>query len=608
MSTVASTPRDRRIDRGIAALLAMLTLFWLLGTEGKQGIGRDEAQYMRAAERYWGWFAHLTDNIKSGHIRSSFTRSGLDAYWSDNAPDHPVVMKILYGVSWRLFHGKEAEVGRSYHPLAYELDHGTIPIFRRPTTAFRFPAMLMAGLLAALVFFLAREFLPRTPSVFAAVLAVAQPHYFFHAPLACFDAPVTTMAVAVGLCYWKALRSPRWGVIAGIVFGIALGVKHNAWLMPIFLCGHYIWMHGDRVLRFRLPPIPLAFVAMLVAGPLLFVAHWPWIWVSPIARAQIYVMRHVQHEHYNFEYLGRNWNLPPTEIGDQLVRATFPWVSTALTVPVTTLLLAVVGAVILIRRCKDKASESEQTPELTPSWKTPGRGIDRAKGAYFAVQVLGPMAVLTVPSTPIFGGVKHFMPAAPYLAIVAAMGAHWAWSVLNTTLVPRVAARWHRVVPILPVAFVALLALPAVSETQRSHPDGLSHYNLIAGGFAGGASIGMNRQFWGYSVLPLLGSMAKNTPSRRNVYWHDVMGDALNLYIRDGRLPPGMGNTGVGEDAIRYSDMGIIVHELHMNLYEAVFWDNYRTVQPTWVRTREGVPIVTGYKRPGAPFLDLTTP
>jgi len=90
----------------------------------------------------------------------------------------------------------------------------------------------------------------------AAVLTLAQPHYFFHAPISCFDAPITTMVFAVGFAYWKSLRSPRWGIIAGVLFGVSLGVKHNAWLMPIFLVGHYLWMRrGDlRARRFPRPP------------------------------------------------------------------------------------------------------------------------------------------------------------------------------------------------------------------------------------------------------------------------------------------------------------------------------------------------------------------
>ncbi len=73
-----------------------------------------------------------------------------------------------------------------------------MPLFPRETTAFRFPAILMAGLGVILVFLLARRWLGPGPAAVAGVLALAQPHYFFHAQIAAFDAPITVMAVAVG--------------------------------------------------------------------------------------------------------------------------------------------------------------------------------------------------------------------------------------------------------------------------------------------------------------------------------------------------------------------------------------------------------------------------
>ena len=94
----------RRLDWIITALLALMAVVWLLSVEGRQGIGLDEAQYFRAGERYWGWFSELGDNLAAGHPGRSFTPSDIDRYWGDNAPDHPVVMKVLYGISWRAFH------------------------------------------------------------------------------------------------------------------------------------------------------------------------------------------------------------------------------------------------------------------------------------------------------------------------------------------------------------------------------------------------------------------------------------------------------------------------------------------------------------------------
>jgi hypothetical protein len=587
----------RSRDRVVALALVVGAVAWILAVEGKEGFGRDEGQYMRAAERYWGWFEEAASNLKAGRPGRSFTRSAIDKYWSDNAPDHPVVMKTLYGLSWRAFHTCTCTgPARALHPIPVKGRHITLPVFARESTAFRFPAILFAGLLVGLGYLFARQFVPRLAAAAGAVLIIAQPHYFFHAPIAAFDAPVTTMAFVVGFAYWKSLRSARWGIACGVLFGIALGTKHNAWLMPIFLLGHYLWMRRGDLARRRLPPVPLAFLSMATLGPLVFFLHWPWLWHTPVDRTRLYLNRHLQHEHYNFEYLGRNWNNPPTDTERKLIRSTFPFVSTVATVPVTTLALAVWGGLVLIRRRRGEPVVSESEPEPAraphPSWLRPGADVDRGPGAFLAVQIFGPLCVLAIPSTPIFGGIKHFMPAMPYIAVAAAIGLAW--------LSRQAAEALQRSRPLyrhLPLALAALVCLPAVAETRRSHPDGLTHYNLLTGGFSGGASLGMNRQFWAYCVLPMLGWVNENSPANQRMYWHDVLGDALYMYKREGRLDMRVGDTGFGEPGIQNSAMGLMVHEKHWAIYEGWFWEHYGTTRPVYVREREGVPLVIGYKR-----------
>jgi hypothetical protein len=183
----------------------------------------------------------------------------------------------------------------------------------------------------------------------------------------------------------------------------------------------------------------------------------------------------------------------------------------------------------------------------------------------------------------------------PYLAVLAGVGVRWLGGVATAIVRP---PRLRRA---LPVALAGLVCVPAVVETQRSHPDGLSHYNVLAGGFAGGASLGMNRQFWGYSVLPMLPWMVAHTPASNHIYWHDVLPDAVTMYVRDGRLPLGIGILGSDEGSIPGSDLGIVIHEKHFTLYEGDFWRFYGTTRPAHVLTREGVPLVTAYRRPGAP-------
>jgi hypothetical protein len=608
------TARRWRREWLLPVMLAVATSAWMLAVEGRQGIGRDESQYFRAGERYWGWVESVWTNLRQGHPGRAFTRAAVDGAWDDNH-EHPGLMKLLYGVSWRLFHKCDcAGAKRGLHPIAISGRHVTLPLFGRESSAFRFPAILLAGLGVALVYGLARSMLRPAGAAVAAVLSVAQPHYFFHAQISCFDVPITVMAVLVALSYWKSLRSRRWGVLCGVFWGLALATKHNAWLFPIFLLAHYLWMRRRDFLRFRLPRIPLAFVSMATLGPLVLLVVWPWLWYAPVQRTRGWVGRHTQHEHYNFEYLGRNWNLPPKEPARQLLRVTFPFVSTLFTLPVTTMALAAVGTVVFLRRRRRQGEtprvlDPEPPAALRPSWLRPGADVDRARGVFLALHIAGPIAMVALPTTPIFGGVKHFLPAMPFLCVLAGAGAAWLMAHAGQLLV---APRLRRAVP---VALAALLCAPAVAETQRSHPDGLGHYNLLAGGFAGGASLGMNRQFWGYSVLPMLPWLVEHRPASNRIYWHDVLHDAIVMYSRDGRLPLGIGDAGVGEHIVEQSDLGIVIIEKHFTVYEeqsdlgiviiekhftvyeGLLWRAYGTTQPSRVYSHEGVPFVVAYER-----------
>jgi hypothetical protein len=272
-------------------------------------------------------------------------------------------------------------------------------------------------------------------------------------------------------------------------------------------------------------------------------------------------------------------------------------VETAFTVPATTLALGLAGALALARRRRGAPvfpGGEEETPAAPkPSWLRPGADVDRAPGAFLGVQVFGPLAAVALPSTPVFGGVKHFMPAMPYLAVASAVGLAW----LSRWAADAVRAARPRLARALPAALAVLVCVPAVVETRRSHPDGLSHYNLLAGGFAGGASLGMNRQFWGYSVLPMLPWIDAHTPENRTMYWHDVISDALAMYKREGRLSLGVGDTGFGQPGIQRSAMGILFYEKHWAMYEGWLWDDYGSTRPVLVREREGVPLVTAYVR-----------
>ena len=139
------------------------------------------------------------------------------------------------------------------------------------------------------------------------------------------------------------------------------------------------------------------------------------------------------------------------------------------------------------------------------------------------------------------------------------------------------------------------MLLAAATETVAAQPYALTWYNSLAGGAAGGADLGMNRQFWGVAARGVLPFIVLQPPGR--VYSHDAS-PAWGWYMRLGLLPrvfPDAGHEGGG---IARSDYAIVVHEKHFRRHDYMIWKAYGTVRPVFVLRAAGVPIVSVYKRP----------
>jgi hypothetical protein len=580
-----SIPIPARRDRTIAAIIFAVTLVTLAFASRSQGNTRDEGYYFDAAELYWSWYGDLGDNLLHARPQRSFTRSALERGFGYNH-EHPALMKTLFGVSWRLFHRCHCPEQAGRHPLSYRERHLTLGLLDEET-ALRLPSHALTALMAALLYLLAACAWSRAAGVTAAVLAVAAPRLFFDAQLAAFDAPIAALWVAVVYAYWRGLDEQRWGWRCGFLFGLALATKHNAFFLPIVLAPHFAFVAWQRR---RLPSLR-PFVYMATLGVAVYLACWPWMWFNTVAHFREYVAFHVHHVYYNMEYFGRNYNKPPFPLS-------YPYVMTALTLPLTTLVLAVAGAVALVR---DWWRERRANPDA-------GRDLDtRATGLLIGLNALFPMAILTLTHAPIFGATKHFHATIPFLALLAGY-AVFALSRALTGGTTEDAAAGRGAAVLTPAhrarvravgaAVAALACIPALAETWRAHPYALTHYNLVAGGPAGGADLGMNRQFWGYATRGILPWINAHARPGAPVYWHDTNQSQLNLHVREERLRADIRNTGLEEPGVRASDIAMVIHEKHFNKYEYWIWDFYGTARPSLVLDDEGVPIVTVYERP----------
>ena len=545
-------------DHAVGALLAIAYVALLFVTSDELAMSRDESFYVVAAQDYGRWMA----DVWAGED-DAWSREAIDAAWDYNH-EHPALIKSAFALSW---------LAQERWELFPSLHH-----------TFRFPGMVTGGLLLWLTFVFGAEIFGRRAGVFAALAFALMPRVFYHAHLDCFDVPIVLMVMWTTYAYWRALAAPRWAWMCGLAFGCALATKHNAWILPGVFLIHQAWLHlGRRALAtLRAAPLPPAprpwwLVAMVTLGPLIFLGSWPWLWHDTLPRLGWYVRFHVNHVYYNIAYFGFTWFEPPFP-------ASYPFVMTAITVSAVVLVLAILG---VVRRLP--AMLPAFSPKLAARvWRSGAAPDALFTDVALMGALLAPLVVIALPSSPIFGGTKHWMPSYPFLAMYAGAAFAALAAALAETLRGRAPA------PLTAGALGALLLTPSALETAHSHPFGLSHYTVAAGGVPGAADLGMNRQFWGFTTGSLLPFLREALPSGGSVWLCDTTYPAWNLLQRDGRIPRELRATG----DLRSADLVLVHHEDHFLEVDAQAWVAHASARPVHVLTYEGVPIMTVYANP----------
>ncbi len=529
----------------IVPLLSVVSVAWLgllVVTSSNLGFARDEGFYFSAARSYAQWFDLLHQNW-----RGALEPGVVDAAWSVNH-EHPSLVKSLFALSW---------LGLHEH-LAW-ISSGSL--------AFRLPAMALSAFCVFCTGTLAAEAFGTAAGLAAAGFLAMCPGFFHHAHLACFDAPIAALWVLVAWAHLRALRMRSVGsfIVLGIAYGLALETKHNAWMLPAVLVPHGL-LFGRRSVLGK-PVFPWAIIAPYLIGPGVFVALWPWLWHDTWARMQGYAAFHLHHDYYNIEFLGRNVFSPPAPL------AYLPVVVLA-TVPTTMVLAALFGMVARHNWLPSDGFSSRSTTHR-----------DAALVVFCVLAVGASFGPFFLPNTPIFGGYKHWLPAYPFAAMLAGRGA----AVGLAALCDRLQAGRRALATGL--GLVAVLA-GASAVTLHAHPFGIAPYVPGIGGMRGGARLGLNRQFWGYTTLNVAGVL-NALPLRSRVFIHDTAWDSWAQLQSEGVVRGDLQATFAPSDA----DAALVHHELHMNEVEHSIWVAFETQSPKAVLTHDGVPYVSVYTR-----------
>lgn len=429
--------RGRRFGPGaLGAAAFAVALVATLATLSDYGIASDVGNYFTASLAHLEWMRRLLEGIVAGRLEALAPEAVLESWrFSLHRIPHPPLSREIGALSFWLF-------GSWLEPL----------------TAYRVgTAVVYAALVGLCGDWTYRRTGSPVAGIAAAGSALAVPALFAYGHLALTDIHLAAAWLAAGWALDRHLeegegRRRGWLWASGAFLGAACAIKFSGLLLgPVLLT--WLWARRDR--RIGRAARPAA--ALLAAGAIVFFAVNPVLWVAPVQGLTDYLAAgfgraDLESAQLTTEYLGGRYVYrPPWH---------YPFVWTAVVLPIPVLLGALAGAA---------------------SWR-------RSRLVRFAALNLAVLyGVLLLPRTPLHDGVRLFLPALPFLCILAGVGAARVAGLAADRLE---SAGWGS--RDLAAALVLLLLLaPPAWRTLEYHPYQLSYFNALIGGVRGAEARGL---------------------------------------------------------------------------------------------------------------------
>jgi hypothetical protein len=300
------------------------------------------------------------------------------------------------------------------------------------------------------------------------VALFVSPHLLGHCHNNMKDFAVTAWTIVAVFAFHAGVRRrsyPRM-VLAGLATGITLASKVNGVILgPIFLvyvllllvCGDERDEPLPARLRFTVLGCGIVHWTTAFGSMVLF---WPWLWEAPLAR----FLETVSFFHHHI------WNARVLYRGNIMTAANVPKDYAPYYVLITTPIVwlpfilggLVRGSIEALRR--------------------------RLLVALIGIAFLAPIIVKVLPSAPTYDGVRHFLPAFPFLACLVGFGLDWMFTLASRGRERAAAA----------LVTVVALGSAAVAD-MRIHPYQSTFFNSLVGG-GRGAMGRFELDYWGSSL------------------------------------------------------------------------------------------------------------
>lgn len=530
---------------GTAVLLSILVFVLLLATAPDIGLTWDEPAYIAAAKSYMGWYGQVFTNPKEAFSEDAITKS-----WQVNN-EHPPLDKIWSGAVWSLARN-----------------------FTSDLIAHRMGNMLLVAVMAGLLYLLIFDAYGQVAGLASVAALLTMPRFFFHAHLSALDMPAAVSVFIVTFAFWKTieLKGWTWGLLLGLLWGLALATKINAVFVPVTLGLWLLIFRREMRLFVRL-------IIMSITAIPVFVAVWPWLYFQTIERLTAYV-HFVTDGHWKIGqyYFGQFYMPPPWHFGFVMLWAVLPLGLTA---------LYFVGIF--------SGGNGKRDGGL--SW-------------LLFLSALTPILAISTGKSMVYDNERLIMVSFPFLAGLAGAGFNWILSDWE-----KLSVRWSK--PLVSRSGIIILALlafiPQLVTMIGLYPHYLSYYGESVGGLAGATRMGLETTYWCETfnlAFPIINAQAKPNDKIWSDPWsHDVLiYYQTQGYLRDDLiiLSPMDVTSVLGPDAptpealpMESADWYIFQHRQSTLSYEGQDNSMLKTLkqkEKVYEYSFDGVPIFTLYK------------
>ncbi|MDR2116088.1 MAG: hypothetical protein LBP87_06885 [Planctomycetaceae bacterium] len=418
-------------------------------------------------------------------------------------------LELLFS-NWDLESYCFTEEGHPHFPVFLNaLGQAIAPSFLPEIVQFRFGSLVFFSFAIGVVFYRLQQEFDLATAFFGVVSILLIPRLFAHAQIAAYDSVLTSAWLLSWAFFPYALKS-NWGTLAfGCAVGLTIASKFSGcgvllppilWLAVRLIANRFV----DAENRLNVSALPKRIFLTIFFALFTFWLFNPRLWFTPITGM------------YQYFYLNthRTLNIAVLFFGDMYdLTYSLPCYNTLawliITVPFGILVLFFAGFITIIR-------------DKNKHWS----------GFWLFLNMLSLLFLRALPDTPVHDGVRMFIPAFTFLAIIAGIGAATLWNKVFCSKIFWNGNMKMKKSFLCTKLLVLLIYVAGLFNLFWYAPQWLSFYNLVIGGLPGAVRAGMEpTYYWDGLDDEVLQWLRDNTNSGDKIAFSVHSPETLHLYF-----------------------------------------------------------------------------